>query len=77
MLAIPEDEIVGTMSFASLTDAAAVATELWSAQHRAFIVETFFFLNGESVVKTQRIFRKHFNIVITEKFLAAISHSYG
>jgi hypothetical protein len=32
---------VATMSFARLTDAVAVATEQWSARHRAFIVETF------------------------------------
>jgi hypothetical protein len=41
MLATSEDEMAGTMSFASLTDVAAVATEQWSAEHRAFIVETF------------------------------------
>jgi hypothetical protein len=34
--------------------------EQWSAQHLAFIVEMFF-LNGDFVVKIQRIFRKHFN----------------
>jgi hypothetical protein len=38
----PEDDMVGTMSFASLTDAVAVAMEQWSAQHCAFIIETFF-----------------------------------
>jgi hypothetical protein len=42
MLVTPEDEMVGTMSFASLTDAAGVAMDQWSAQHFAFIVETFF-----------------------------------
>jgi hypothetical protein len=52
MLAALEDEVVGTMSFASLTDAIAVGMEEWSTEHRAFIVETF---------KTQRIFRNHFN----------------
>jgi len=31
--------------------------ELWSVQHRAFAVETYFY----SVVVTQRIFRRHFN----------------
>jgi hypothetical protein len=35
--------------------------EQWSAEQCEFIVETFF--NVEPVVKTQRIFRKHFNIV--------------
>jgi hypothetical protein len=42
VLAIPEDEMAGTLSFASLPDAVAVAMEQWSVQHRAFIVETFF-----------------------------------
>jgi hypothetical protein len=42
MLATPEDEVAGTMSFASLTDAAAVAMDQWSVQHHAFIVERFF-----------------------------------
>jgi hypothetical protein len=42
MLATPEDEVVGTMSFACLTDAVAIAMGQWSAQHRAFIVKTFF-----------------------------------
>jgi hypothetical protein len=41
MLVICEDEMVGTMSFASLTDAVAVAVEQWSAQHCVFIVEMF------------------------------------
>jgi hypothetical protein len=52
MLATPVDEMGGAMSFASLTDAVARATEQWSAQYRAFIVEMFFFLNGDSAVKT-------------------------
>jgi hypothetical protein len=41
MLATPEDEMTGTMSFASLTDAVAAAMEQWNTQHRAYIVETF------------------------------------
>jgi hypothetical protein len=43
MLATREDAMAGTMSFASLTDAIAVAMEQWSAQHSAFIVETLYF----------------------------------
>jgi hypothetical protein len=39
----PEDDMAGTMPFASLSDTVAVATEQWCMQHRAFIVETFFF----------------------------------
>jgi hypothetical protein len=35
--------------------------EHWLAAHRAFAIETFF-KNGESVVVTQRLFRRHFNI---------------
>jgi hypothetical protein len=35
--------------------------EQWRVQHCAFIVETFL-KNGDSVVKTQRIFREYFNI---------------
>jgi hypothetical protein len=54
MLATPEDEMAETMSFASLTDAVAVAMEQWSTRRHAYIVVT--------VVKTQRIFCKHFNI---------------
>jgi hypothetical protein len=38
----PEDEMAGPMSFASLTDAVAVAMEQSSVQNRAFIVEKFF-----------------------------------
>jgi hypothetical protein len=51
MLATPEDEMAGTLSFASLIDAtacSAVATE----QHHVFIVEMFI-ENGDSVVKSQ------------------------
>jgi hypothetical protein len=62
MLATHEDEMAGTMSFASLIDAVAVAMEQWSVQHHAFIVETVF-ENGDAVVITQQVFRKHFNIV--------------
>jgi glutamine synthetase type III len=52
MLATPEDDMAGAMTFASLSDAVAVAMKQWSMQHCAFTVETFF-LNGDSVVKTQ------------------------
>lgn len=34
---------------------------LWSPAHRAFSVETFF-KNSDSFSKTQRLFRKHFNV---------------
>jgi hypothetical protein len=41
MLATPADEMAGSMSFAFLTYAVAVAIEQRSAQHLAFIVEMF------------------------------------
>jgi hypothetical protein len=42
----------GKQSFASLTDAAKISMERWSAQHSEFIVEIFL-KNDYSVVKTQ------------------------
>jgi hypothetical protein len=51
MLATPEDVMVGTMLFASLTNAVTVAMEQWSEQHHAFTVKMFF--NGDSAVKIQ------------------------
>jgi hypothetical protein len=41
MLATPEDEMAGTISFASLIDVVVAAMEQLSAQYRAFIVEKF------------------------------------
>lgn len=38
-----------------------VNMEVWTAEHRAFVIETFF-KNGDSVVKTQRVFRFQFNV---------------
>ena len=35
--------------------------ERWSAEHRVFLVETFF-KNNDSVIVRQRAFRRHFNI---------------
>ena len=35
--------------------------ELWTAHHRAFVVEAYF-KNGDSAVTTRRLFRRHFNI---------------
>jgi hypothetical protein len=61
MLATSEDEMAGTKSFASLTDATAVAMEQWRAHHHVFIVENFL-KNGDSVIKMQQVFCKHFNI---------------
>ena len=38
-----------------------VVMNRWSAEHRAFVVESML-KNNESVVATQRAFRQHFNI---------------
>jgi hypothetical protein len=35
--------------------------ELWTSQHRSFVIETFFKSN-ESVITTQRAFRRHFSV---------------
>jgi len=45
----------------SETQSTSVAMERWSAEHRAFAVESYF-QNNDSVVVTQRIFRRHLNI---------------
>ena len=45
----------------SETESISVAMERWSVEHRAFAVETIF-ENNDSVVVTQMIFRRHFNI---------------
>jgi hypothetical protein len=39
----------------------SVAMERWSVEHQNFAVETYF-KNSDSVVVTQRIFLRHFNI---------------
>jgi len=44
----------------SETQSISVAMERWSVEHRAFAVETIF--KNDSVIVTQRIFRRHFNI---------------
>ena len=45
----------------SETQSISVAMERWSVDHRAFAVETYF-KNNDSVVLTQRICLRHFNI---------------
>jgi hypothetical protein len=45
----------------SETQSISVAMERWSLGHRAFAVETYL-KNNDSVVVTQRIVRRHFNI---------------
>jgi hypothetical protein len=39
----------------------SVSLECWSEEHQAFTVETYL-KNNDSVVLTQRIFRRHFNV---------------
>jgi len=43
------------------TQSIAAAMERWSVEHRGFAVEMIF-KNSDSVVVTQLIFRRHFNI---------------
>jgi len=45
----------------SETQSISVAMERWSVEHRAFAVEAIL-KNNDSVVVTQLIFRRHFNI---------------
>jgi hypothetical protein len=59
-------ETVGVEEFvlersSSETQRISVAMKRWSVDHRAFAVETIF-KNNDSVVVTQMIFRRHFNI---------------
>jgi len=49
----------------SETQSISVAMERWSVEHRAFTVETYL-KNNDSVVLTQRIFRRHFNIFLND-----------
>jgi hypothetical protein len=51
---------VGNLSL-SQTQSISVAMERWSVEHRVFAVETIFKIN-DSVIVTQLIFRRHFNI---------------
>ena len=34
---------------------------IWTARHRAFVVEAFF-KSGDSVITTQRLFQREFNV---------------
>jgi hypothetical protein len=73
-LAAYEDDMVGTISFTSLTNAVAVAMELWSAQHRVFNVETFFLMVA-LLLKCSEYFASVSILLIMEKSLAAIPYS--
>ena len=48
----------------------------WSAEHRAFAVESMF-KNNEYMVATQRAFRQHFNIHRNDSVPAVTPFSYG
>lgn len=41
--------------------AISVASMSWSGEHRAFVIEAYF-KNNDSVILTQRLFRRHFNL---------------
>jgi hypothetical protein len=45
----------------SETHSISAATECWSVEHQIFAVETIF-KNNDSLLVTQLIFRRHFNI---------------
>jgi hypothetical protein len=55
----PDDEMEGTMSFASLTDAVAVTTSSGVHNTKHLLLKRF--LKMMIVVKMQQIFCKHFN----------------
>jgi hypothetical protein len=76
MFSTPQHGPAGTISFASLAYAFAVAMKKCSAQYLAFIVETSF-KNGNSFVKTPQIFHKDLNIARHKKILVAIPYGYG
>jgi hypothetical protein len=64
-LAAPGEEMTGT----------AVVMEQWSAQHRACIVEIF--LKMLTLLKCSEYFASISILLVTVKFLAEISYSYG
>jgi hypothetical protein len=59
MFTAPEAEMAGIMSFASLNDAVAVVCSSRVHNSVCLLLRLFY---GDPVVKTQQIFRKHFNI---------------
>lgn len=52
---------MGSAAFSRPLEGVSVAMEQWSSEHRAFVVETYF-KSGDSVVVTQRQFRRHFHV---------------
>jgi hypothetical protein len=69
----PENEMEGTMSFASLTDVTAVAMDQWSMQHHACLMKRFL-KTVILLLKCSEHFRSISMLLATE---AAISYSYG
>jgi hypothetical protein len=53
--------VMGGVSLVSCGLAFADNAMRWSGEHRGFVVETFF-KNNESVIATQRAFRRHFRL---------------
>jgi hypothetical protein len=68
MLTTPEDGMVGTMSFSSLTDAVAIAMKQWSAKNLAFIVETFLEM-ATLLLKHSEYFASISMLLLTKSFL--------
>lgn len=52
---------MGVVAFGGGKDAILVVTMPWTGEHRGFVVETFF-KNNDSVVATQRAFRRRFGL---------------
>ena len=52
---------MGSAAFSRPLEGVSDAMEQWSSEHRAFVVETYF-KSGDSVVVTQRQFRRHFHV---------------
>jgi hypothetical protein len=71
MLAAPEDEMAGTMSFASLTDAVAVERETTCVHC------WYFFLMVTLLLKRSKYFASISILLVKEKFLGEIPYSYG
>jgi phage-related minor tail protein len=60
-LAIVLVDVIQPLSAASWFHAILEVLDQLTAQRSSFVIEVYF-KNGESAVKTQRLFRRHFNI---------------
>jgi hypothetical protein len=70
MLASPEDMMVGTMSFASLTNVIAVGMEQWSTI--VCLLLKHFLKMATPLLKCSEYFPSNSILLITETFFAAI-----